>query len=400
MTVQTNLYTKMLSGDFKKVGEKKLLWEGKHISFDTFKIDIALLKYNVQNGRIAELELKSDIDASEDKAIYNQIKKAITDHSIDELTKLGRDIAISGLKDPLIINRDGIILDGNRRYTAINMLLLGEIKPHKPTDLIDINMVEAVILDADSDDNSVKKLEYSIQYNDYKRDYDPISRAFDFARTHKVRGWTIAQISEATGIKSAEIEKDIRSVELMRVFLQAIGKPNDISFAMNLKLDGPIKEIASSKESTKYYLSNQKTLVDLLMITEQLGSDRTRTVRSFVKGVDTNGETIQNSPRIKKQISEIAEKIGVKELVKSVTVAKTDSEKIALITKKDEIKSNIIEQDIHSLRGEFLLITKSSQNTKKIDEFLGFIKTLNFAELSEVDLKKLINIKEIIDKNE
>lgn len=249
-----NLYERFKNNEFEKVGTKKLLWEGTNRNFDVIKINIDELKYNILNGRVAELDLNKNIELNE--ATYKDIKNSILRQSKEDIDALARNIAKEKLKEPLILNKYGVIVDGNRRYTAISMLMAGEIKPFTASDLADIEWVEAVILNADSSEKSVKLLEYKIQFDDMKKAYDPISRAFDFARSNIKDGITVDQIAEATGIKRGEIEKDIRSVQLIRVYLAAIGSPNDVSLAIQMKLDGPIKEIASSKVNTDYFLDN------------------------------------------------------------------------------------------------------------------------------------------------
>ncbi|MCK5867244.1 MAG: ParB N-terminal domain-containing protein [Mycoplasmataceae bacterium] len=387
-----NLFERYENGDFKKVGTKKLTWEGKNIDFNVVKMNIDELKYNVLNGRIAELDLTSSTELN--TATYNDIKKTIVDASRKDMEVLGRDIGNSKLKEPLIVNMDGVIIDGNRRYTAINMLLNGEIKPFTPKDLTGVENVEVVILDADSDDKSVKILEYSIQFDNMKKSYDPISRSFDFARANKVQKISVEEIANSTGIKSSEIEKDIRSVQLMRVYLAAVGAKNSVALAIKMKLDGPIKEIASNKNKTDYFLQNQEALVDALTIANSVGADRTRTMRDIVKGHDK--KNISTSPEVRDQVKKIASDIGVKEIIEQASRAETIEEKAVILSSQNSKTKLVASIGVNKIVGKLMEGKEKSSNSRKINDFLLFIKQVDIEKLSYTDKKTLSNIKELI----
>lgn len=394
-----NFIERFKNNEFEIVGKKKLPWQGKNTNFDIVKLNIEELKYNVLNGRIAELDLSKDVNL--DFATYGEIKKSIVKQSKGDLEKLGKDIASAGLKEPLIINKNGVIIDGNRRYTAINMLLNGEIKPFKASDIADLEWVDTIILNADSDEQSVKLLEYAIQYDDMKKAYDPISRAFDFARSHFVNKISIAQIAEATGIKESEILKDIRTVKLIRVYLAAVGAKDNIALAIDLKLDGPFKEMASNDATTEYFVENQKELVDIITIAKVEGGDVTRTVRELVKGsAQTANKNIKNSPEVKKQVAKIATQIDVATIVQNAANAKTVAEKKEIITNVNEKVSQKAAKGIVDLKKSLVSDFKAIDTSKQIDKFLDFVQEIDFSALSNIDAKKLSKIKDLISENE
>ena len=393
METNNNLYERYSTDEFKEVGKKRLTWNGVNENFKIVKINIDELKYNVLNGRIAELDLDKDTEL--DTATYTDIKNSIVASSKKDIEALGKNIAQAKLKEPLIVNKFGIIIDGNRRYTAINMLLHGEIKVESQLNLTNIEWVDVVILDAESDEESVKMLEYSIQFDDMKKHYDPISRAFDFARTHIKQKISVDKIAEATGIKKSEIEKDIRTVELIRIYLSAIGNPNDISLAKKLKLDGVFKEMASNPKQVAAFKQNQKGLVDLVTLVLNEGGDRTRNIRQLVKG--NGGMNFVDSPIIKEKVKQIAEKANVKEIIVDTYNAKTTDEKVKMLTKTDPEKQKEIKRGFHELIGEVLEIKTKDLHKNKIANFLKFVEEIKVDELSETDIQNLKRIKELIN---
>lgn len=365
--------------------------------FDIVKIDISRLKYNVLNGRIAELDLESDIQLNE--ATYENIKNSIIKQSKSDIDTLGKSIAKEGLKEPLILNRHGVIVDGNRRYTAISMLLDGEIKPFSSIDIANLEFVEAVILDADSNEKSVKLLEYKIQFDDMKKSYDPISRAFDFARSFHRDKITVEQIAEATGIAKTEIEKDIRSVKLIRVYLAAIGKRDNISLAIDLKLDGPIKEIASSKEKTDYFVEHQQELVDILTVAKAEGGDVTRTVRDLVKGSKSTAQKhIMNSVEVKEKVSSLAKEINVDDFLQTTRQAESNKDIVKMFEKLSNNNAPKVYLELESLKVDLFSDQETIYTNKKIDDFLIFIKETNVSKIDEINKKKLKSIKDEIEK--
>lgn len=391
-----NLFERYENDEFKKVGTKKLLWNGLNQFFEVVRVNIEELKYNVLNGRIAELDLATDIDV--DNAVYKDIKKSIIKNSKDNIEKLGKDIGKSKLKEPLIVNKDGIIVDGNRRYTAISMLLEGEIKPFTPSDVADLENIEVVIIDADTETVAMKNLEYSIQFDDMKRDYDPISRAFDFARSHYKLKMSIDQIAESTGISKTEIEKDIRTVQLIRVYLEAIGDRNNIALAIELKLDGPMKEMASNKSKTEYFLNNQQELVDIITTVKAQGGDVTRAVRDLIKpSVKNNSQTVINSAVVKKQVKELASEIGVGNIIKKAHKATTTNEKVSILTNANDKNKKKVASKLNNLFSELTTENKKAEIARNIDKFLTFVRTLNTKEITPSDKLKLTKIREAIE---
>ncbi len=389
-----NLYERFNNGEFPKVGTKKLNWQGRNVNFDVVKVNIDELKYNVLNGRIAELDLTSKTIL--DDATYKDIKQTIMEGSITDIEKLALDIGSAKLKEPLIVNRNGIIVDGNRRYTAINMLLDGEVSPKNPTDITDLEFVEIVILDADSNEKSVKMLEYSIQFDNMKKEYDPISRQFDFARANKVQGISVSEISAATGIKETEINKEIRSATLIRVFLAATGEKNNIKLAIELKLDGLFKEIASNVRKTEFYLQNQRALVDIVTLAIKEGGDRTRFVRDIVKGHDSKNFETDNT--VKAVVKKMAEETNVAETIKQTQQAGTIAEKIEILKSVSKDSQNKIKKDRAELVSNLLDAKTNKISSRRISGFVDFLeKEVNAKKLTKEDEENLRKIQNLIN---
>ncbi|MFV0247329.1 MAG: hypothetical protein ACK5HS_05370 [Mycoplasmatales bacterium] len=125
---------------------------GESLELPVYKMHIDVLKYNQNNDRITTEKLKLGIELEEEK-----IGKLIEQQDSAKFKKTRKSIKRHGqLKDAVVTN-DGIVVDGNRRFTCLKQLY-AETKEDKYFYFL------ASVLDGKLNKKEIKKLELNLQH--------------------------------------------------------------------------------------------------------------------------------------------------------------------------------------------------------------------------------------------
>ncbi|HFI0749943.1 TPA: chromosome partitioning protein ParB, partial [Streptococcus suis] len=139
------------------VSTKKLSLRGEKKVFDVYRIPLDCLKYNKQNGRIATYIsqfIDEGHDFSDESEEFNRIIEGFIEESNpDALKKTKLNIKALSQTETAVVLSNGIILDGNRRFTSLRQL-------SREGAGAEFNYLEAVILDSEKYNNKdIKRLE-------------------------------------------------------------------------------------------------------------------------------------------------------------------------------------------------------------------------------------------------
>lgn len=201
-------------------------------SFNVYKIPISLLSYNPNNGRITSFMSKIESSKEQDDINLNEkIETFIIESNKNENNKTKNNIKLNGQQEPGIILDNGIVIDGNRRFTCLRQL---SREGHDK----EFEYFEAVVLpSSEISEKEIKMLELAIQVGkDEKIDYEPMERALDmYNRIEIKRILNSREYSEASNIKEKEILKNIEIIKLIVEYLEYIGKEKDFSIIKNEK---------------------------------------------------------------------------------------------------------------------------------------------------------------------
>ena len=107
----------------------KIVIDGKPEMYPVYSIKLEFLRYNVQNDRIASWISRYKAEHGEgafnelDVAACNDIIEGfIVDSNKDAIEKTQRSIALRSQERPGVVLADGLIVDGNRRFTCLRRL--------------------------------------------------------------------------------------------------------------------------------------------------------------------------------------------------------------------------------------------------------------------------------------
>lgn len=363
------------------VSTKKLSIKGEKKVFDVYRIPLEYLKYNKKNGRIATY-ISQFIDEGHDfskdiNEFNNIIEKFIEESNPDALRKTKQNIKILSQTEPAVVLSNGIIIDGNRRFTSLRQL-------SREGAGAEFNYLEAVILDSEKyNDKDIKRLELNLQHGVESRvDYNPIDRLVDIYRDLIENGgvFTPEEYRGETQKTLKEVKKDMEISQLLIDYLDFINRPKKFYIARKQQVDGPLREIYNILKSDKIDQEYKTDIKEYLFTNIMaLSGDTTRRIREL--------KTVFEDRRLSK---ELLEEVEQDEILDDITDYFNE-----LDVKCDtvELSSELIEK-IKSTTEEFVERKKYKNARNQPIELLNkAFKTLN-----EIDTEALARLDEVSKK--
>lgn len=228
---------------------RKLTVSGQTKEYPVYRIRLDQLRYNVLNDRIAtwvseysESHNGKSPDDTNAEEFNNIIEDYIVQSDPERLRATQRSIEADGQQEPGVVLPNGLVIDGNRRFTCLRRLARENDK---------YNWFEASILPAElgEDRESLKCLELSLQFGREERvGYDPIDRLVGVYRDlidpeTRIESLTPEKYARSANIPIAKLQGYMSRANLMVEFLEFINAPKRFSLARNLKIDGPLGEL-------------------------------------------------------------------------------------------------------------------------------------------------------------
>ena len=174
-----------------------------------------------------------------DRKAFNDIVGGFIEQSNpDALKKTRNNIKLFGQEVPAIVLEDGLIIDGNRRFTCLRQLAQDDEK---------FNWIDAMVLPQEmaQDRRRIKKLELAIQFGqEGKVDYNPIDRLVGiYNDILKNRLLTTEEYAKSANMTVREVNSLVEQANLMSQFLEFCNAPEQFFLARDLEISGPIMEI-------------------------------------------------------------------------------------------------------------------------------------------------------------
>lgn len=270
--------------DIKVTGQTKPIPLGNTtINAQVYEIPLDKLRYNSNNGRIFmevnKLKTISSVDLKQletgDVDEFNkEFEKLIWESEKDKNEYTMNNIGKFGQLEVGVVLSDGVVVDGNRRFTCLRKL-----HEKYPSDER-FSYFKAAILFTEDDQISkkdIKKYEFQVQFGrDKEVDYKAVNFAMSIYQEVKSGEFTPAEIAEDVHKKPSEITKVIHTCELIEEFLKYIHQENQLFIAEELKIYFPLEPLGS-------YLNNssQKLSVTEIEMRKQMFFD-------FLIGIDVS----------------------------------------------------------------------------------------------------------------
>ncbi len=202
-------------------GEKKLInYKGVKNIYDVFNIPLKYLIYNPYNGRIKAISKswentnhKLSPENDEDALIIEQF---LWDSAENRNKQTKASILEYGQIEAGIVTKDGVIIDGNRRASIINVINREE--------KLDLNF-RAIILPDELHENEREIIQLETVYQmgvDNKVDYNPIEKYLRCQELIDLE-FSIKEISKMLAVSEIEVNKWLEILKLMNEYLGKYG---------------------------------------------------------------------------------------------------------------------------------------------------------------------------------
>lgn len=237
---------------FTKGITKRLTLKGESNEFQAYKIPLDKLKYNVKNDRIASFITQYYDDNQSlpinSEELNKEIEPFIINSNPDAFKKTRNNIKAIGQMEAAVVLSDGIVIDGNRRFTALRQL-------SKETGQAEFDYIEAVVLDREKyNDKDIKRLELNLQHAaESKVQYNPIDWLVGIYRDLVKKGHLFSpeEYAAETQLSLNKLREEINISKLLVEYLEYIQQPEKFHVARKQKVDGPIREVYKILRSNK-----------------------------------------------------------------------------------------------------------------------------------------------------
>lgn len=361
-------------------------------------IPIDQLKYNPQNGRIATYISEYEDYHGELPEDYNDvIENFIVDSNEDRFKKTKANIKLFGQLEPIVVLSNGIIVDGNRRFTVLRRL-------SKAGAGAEFGYIQAAILEDESySPKDIKTLELNLQHGrEEKVAYNPIDYLVDIFRDLIIQNptplFTPEEYATQTDRKTNDIKKDMRIAKLMIEFLEFMNQPFKYHLVRKLKLDGPLREadrILQSKKIDSRRTDEIKEAIFANMLT--FDGDLTRFIRDLKRIFEDKNQFEQYLEDFEDSLDDLYDYLNDEETKNEI--AESNS-----INVPYEIREKIIEKTQIEIDGSKLTLAQQ----KPIGEIQKALRTIGEIDIISVQhmstknqndfIKYLLEIENIANK--
>ncbi|WP_373085439.1 ParB N-terminal domain-containing protein [Sneathiella sp.] len=198
-------------------GRKLVVWDGK--------VKISAIQGWVENPRI-ELAKKKLISKIGDRELsQDEIFDLMKNDAEVKLKELRDDIIKNGLREPLTLSHDGKLLDGNRRFFALQYALetMQESDPNRQ----DLEAVEAFVLTEDATEEDEQNVLVEENFSaSLKIEWPDYVKAIKVVEAHE-DGLTTQEISKKFSWAKSKIRETLRIHEIISEFLMFATTPED-----------------------------------------------------------------------------------------------------------------------------------------------------------------------------
>ena len=253
---------------------------GQNQDCPIYEVRVDKLHFNVQNGRIATFISRYQAEHPEglpqdQTELDNLIADMVEADNPKHLKTTMLDIKNKGQQQSAIILTNGVVIDGNRRFTCLRKLSAAENT---------LRMLRCCVFPDTYDENAIKGLELEIQLGeDTKQEYDAISRLVDIDRWVNEGRMTAEEYAKHANMKQSKMKNCLAQIDMLKDFLELCEAPGAFHIAQDLKLQGPIESLTNGlvKVKNKDKREEIKNAVFVNLMCQTFG-DATRGVREFI----------------------------------------------------------------------------------------------------------------------
>ena len=334
--------------------QKVLVLKGKAVEFDVYKIPVDILVYNPSNGRIfmeakrfeneegINLETLKDSDPQK----YNdEVENLIWSSNEERNLSTKRDIERYGQIEPGVVLDDGLVIDGNRRFTCLRRLH----REHPDVELYSYFLAAIIRVDGEKITKKLlKEYELRVQFGtDERVGYSVINKNMSiYELVEKSKEFNYSTIADllGNGTTPGDVLKICKTGRLVDDFLEYINKPGEYQIAEDMKVYWPLEPLSAyftkegdkltllEKEERQHLFFDYLLTLDVALITQNL---RDGLIKKVFRDNETTKKLIEEhkeiiGDRIRKIIDEAEDVDTFNDLIKELKnseIAQEDKEK-------------------------------------------------------------------------
>lgn len=234
---------------------EKLFINGEDKSYRVYRIRLDLLRYNIQNDRIASWVSKYKAehgghgpDATDAEAFNTVVEGFIVSSNEKALKATEVNIKLRTQQRPGVVLSNGLVVDGNRRFTCLRRLSRADAR---------FGWFDAIILPASigDDPKTIKLLELSIQHGEESKvEYDPTERLvgiYNDIINPETRLLSREEYSTSANIPLKQLDKLIDQAKLMMGFLEFANAEGQYHVAREFEVAGVLNEMPAILKKCK-----------------------------------------------------------------------------------------------------------------------------------------------------
>lgn len=201
--------------------------KGEKLELPKFRIPIELPKYRLANGRTAALQeewLAANKDKPQDYFESDPELDVVQETQHELLMKLAKDADLleyfkdnaNKQIDPIILDENGFVVNGNRRLSSWRSLYYGRSSEYPHFAHIDIAVLPHC------DDKEIDRIEADLQIKkDIKAKYSWEARAMMLRNKQKQHNLTDAQLAEMYDMSESEVKQTKSMLEMADAYLKS-----------------------------------------------------------------------------------------------------------------------------------------------------------------------------------
>ena len=220
----------------QRPGRHHVPLDGRYIEAPVVELPLDSLLYRPQNGRIAVEELTylrrqglpEDYFAGDpaDPDIQKVLEDLLLEIAKDPRGPIHEELARAGQQtEPLIVNRAGVVINGNRRLAAMR-----DLYRQDPKQYAGFAHIEAAIVPEEIDESAEERIEAALQMApETKLGYGWIHRRLKLRRQRQTLGLSDKQIIASYRLEgAAQLERELAELALAEEYLESFREtPNE-----------------------------------------------------------------------------------------------------------------------------------------------------------------------------
>lgn len=319
--------------------EKILILAGQSKPVEVYQIPVDILVYNPSNGRMfmeakrfeneehTKLETLKDSDP---KKYNDEVENLIWSTNEEKNLSTKRDIEKYGQIEPGVVLDNGIVLDGNRRFTCLRRLH----REHPNEEKYAYFLAAIVKFDGKQITRKIlKEYELRVQFGtDEKVGYNVINKNMSLYELIEKSDNDFDYNSVAdllgNGTNPSDVLKICNTCRLVDEFLDYINKPEEYQIAEDMKIYWPLEPLSSylnnekklsvlEKQQRKHLFFDYLLTLDVALITQNLRDglikkvfkDNELTKKVIAEHKETIGNTIKKIINESKEVQDFTDSI-------------------------------------------------------------------------------------------